>query len=46
MNGLIDFWIEKHYRDSKLEGKPDRKISRELGISERTLRRKKKGFNL
>ncbi len=43
MNGLIEFWMEKYYRDSKLEGKTDRMIS--LGISERTLRRKKKKFS-
>ena len=37
MEGLIDFWIERHYNRGKDEGKTDRVISRELGISERTL---------
>ncbi len=44
MEGLIDFWIERHYSRGKKEGKSDREISRELGISERTLRRKKNKF--
>ncbi len=45
MEGLIDFWIERHYNRGKKEGKSDRAISQELGISERTLRRKKKEFH-
>lgn len=44
MEELIDFWIERHYNLGKEEGKTDRVISQELGISERTLRRKKGKF--
>ncbi len=46
MEGLIDYWIKRHYNRGKDEGKTDRMISRELGISERTLRRKKKLFDI
>ena len=44
MDGLIDHWIEKYYYYSKNNGKSDREISEELGISERTLRIKKRHF--
>ena len=44
LSGLIEFWTEKYYRESKSEGRSDRSISQDLGISERTLRRKEKIF--
>lgn len=45
MKGLINYWIQSYYIQSKNDGKSDRIISKELGLSERTLRRRKKLFN-
>ena len=46
MESLIDYWIKNYYYYSKHIGKTDREISEELGISERTLRRKKVDFKI